>query len=121
MVEDWTKEQADQITGLYKSLNGGYQKEADNLLFGGPQLPYEQAQSILTDLLKRQEIQEHGNGGLENSVKAHSKGSTPLMDLGVLAASAGLAVVASPIVGIIAGSVYLMSKYYSSQPKPSHP
>ena len=116
--KDWTETQSNQITGLYKSLHGKYQEEANKKLFGGPQLPYEDAHHILTGLL---EAQEHGKGGLENTVNAHSKILTPWMDLGVIAASVGLAAVASPVIGAIAGSVYLMSKFYSYKTKPAHP
>ena len=115
--KDWTESQANQITELYKGLHGKYQETANKKIFGGPQLPYENAYHILTELL---EAQEHGNGGLENAVKAQPKEPTPLMDLGVIAASAGLAIAASPVAGIIAGSLYLMSKFYSSKPKSAH-
>lgn len=116
--KDWTETQSNQITRLYQSLHGEYKEEANKKLFGGPQLPYENANHILTELL---EAQEHGKGGLEQTVNSHSKSSTPWMDLGVLAASVGLAAATSPIIGAIAGSVYLMSKLYSSRTKPAHP
>ena len=115
-VKDWTKTQADQITGLYKSLHGRYQEEANNRLFGGPQLPYEQAQSILTDLLRRQEGHGHKESGLENVVKK----SIPLLDLGAVALTAGLLATAPPL-GIATGIIYIMSKYYSSYTKSIHP
>jgi len=112
--KDWTESQSNQITDLYKKLHGNYQETANKKLFGGSQLPYENANHILTKLL---EAQEHGKGGLEHTVNAHSKEPTPLMDLGAIAASAGLAMAASPILGVIAGSIYLVSKFYSRQPK----
>lgn len=116
-AKDWTATQSNQITSLYQSLHGKYQEDANKKLFGGPKLPYENAHHILTELL---EAQEHAKGGLENAVNAHSKLSTPWMDLGVIAASVGLAAATYPIIGAIAGSVYLMSKFYSSRSKPTH-
>ena len=101
-VKDWTKAQADQITSLYRSLHGEYQAEANKRLFDGPQLPYEHAHHILADLLENQDGHKHKESGLENVVKE----PTPLLDLSAIAASAGLAVVTHPIVGILAGSLY---------------
>ena len=118
-AKDWTKSQSDQITSLYKSLKGNYQKIADKELFGGPQLPYDKAHGILTELLEKQEHNGNG-GGLENTIKGyHSKKPTPLLDLSALAATAGLFAIAPPA-GILAGALYLMSKY-QSKTKAAHP
>src|SRR3989338_4069890 len=74
-VKDWTQTQQNQITSLYKSLHGPYQEIANKQLFGGQQLPYEQAHHILTDLLSKQEAEEHGKNGLEHKVESHANKS----------------------------------------------
>ena len=66
MVE-WTKEQQDIITSLYGQLKDNYEREANKKLFGGPQLPYEQARDILENLVKQQKQE----GGLESKITAH--------------------------------------------------
>ena len=71
-MAEWTKDQSDQITSLYEQLKGSYEKSANQKLFGGAQLPYEDAHNILVNLLKQQETEHHG--GLEAATNAaHSE------------------------------------------------
>lgn len=67
MVEEWAKDQADQITALYGELQGRYEREANKKLFGGPQLPYLEAFNTLTWLIDEQEKEK--SGGLESKVR----------------------------------------------------
>ena len=60
-TEQWTKPQQDEFTSLYGRLAGTkYESAAKKKLFGGPQLPYEEAKGILTDLIKKSEKGQHG-------------------------------------------------------------
>lgn len=88
-VKDWTKAQSDQITSLYRSLKGDYQKIADKELFGGPQIPYDKAHSILTEILKKQE--GHEESGLESKVNESSQSG---LFLTPQQSAAGLAIIA---------------------------
>ena len=49
-------------------MKGSYEKNAYKKLFGGAQLPYEDAHSTLLTLLKQQETEQHG--GLEAATNA---------------------------------------------------
>ncbi|MBI2658083.1 hypothetical protein HYX08_05315 [Candidatus Woesearchaeota archaeon] len=69
-MTEWTTEQSDQITSLYGKLKGEYEKKANKVLFGGPQLPYSDAFDTLTSLIKQQENEK---GGLEAKVHAEQK------------------------------------------------
>ena len=70
MAEEWTKDQEDQITALYGKLKGKYEREANQKIFGGPQLPYLDAFTELTSLIEQQK-KEHV-GGLESKVQKES-------------------------------------------------
>ena len=70
-MTDWTNDQSDQITSLYGKLKDKYKKEADQKLFGGPQLPYLEAFNTLTSLIKQQ---EKNSGGLEEKITGASEG-----------------------------------------------
>ncbi len=68
MADLWTPEQQNDISALYKKLVGTPQEsEAYKQLFGGPQLPYDQAKHILDDLIKK-----HEKGGLEKAMEGIS-------------------------------------------------
>ena len=69
-MSEWTKDQSNQITDLYKQLEGRYEKEANQKLFGGPQLPYLDAFNTLNGLIEKQ---KKGHvGGLERKVQKES-------------------------------------------------
>ena len=72
-MTEWTKSQSDQITSLYGKLKGSYEKNAYQKIFGGTQLPYEEAHSTLLNLLKQQETEQRG--GLEAKVKTQQSTS----------------------------------------------
>ncbi len=67
MTDEWSNDQSTQITQLYDKLKGDYQKQANQKLFGGPQLPYSDAFSTLTNLIDEQEKKK--GGGLEAAVQ----------------------------------------------------
>ena len=67
-MAEWTKEQSDQITSLYGELKGNYEKVANQKLFRGEQLPYEEAHYTLMEILKKQEAEQHS--GLEAKTNA---------------------------------------------------
>ena len=89
----WTDTQSSQITSLYESLHGDYQKLAHQKLFGGNQLEYAQAHELLNALL---EEQNHA-GGLESKIEGN-------LNLNYLAGIAGAGVAA---VGIAAGAPFV--------------
>ncbi len=69
-MSEWTKDQSNQITNIYKQLEGKYEKEAYQKLFGGPQLSYLDAFTTLTSLIERQKKERVG--GLESKVQKES-------------------------------------------------
>ena len=119
-TKDWTQTQQNQITSLYQELKGDYKAAADKALFGGQQLPYEQAHAILREALQKQ---EH-SGGLDRKVQDHKEShkASGLGDLAALAGSIALvggAVLGAPVVaglGLLGTAYGFMKKYYSSKP-----
>lgn len=124
-IIDWTKAQQDQITAGYNSLHGKYQEEAKQKLFGGPQLPYEQAHSILMASLKKQEQAEGLDGKVNNEPRRVPVKRTQLdygLGLGGIAATvAGLASVnpAITVAGILTTMYALTPKYKKAAQKAS--
>ena len=72
MVEEWTKDQENQITSIYGQLRGKYESEANKKLFGGQQLPYLEAFNTLTSLIDEQKK----SSGLEAKAGQVSKESS---------------------------------------------
>ncbi len=118
----WTKTQEDRISALYGSLRGKYQQDANKKLFGGAQLPYEQAHSILVENLKKQEHAE----GLEGKVHDDKSGLIPRKATqleygiglgGIVATLAALAAATNPLIAIagIAATAYALRPKYSTQ------
>jgi len=70
-MAEWTEAEQDKITAIYKQLKGEYEKKAYTKLFGGSQLQYNQAKSVLDDLIKQQNKQ----GGLESKLQESKNGA----------------------------------------------
>ena len=80
MADEWTNDQANQITALYGQLKGEYKGVADQTLFGGPQLPYIDAFNTLNGLIEQQEREQHRQvGGLEKKATTASSGWLPTL------------------------------------------
>jgi len=126
-MAEWTKDQSNQITSLYGQLKGDYEREANGKLFGGSQLPYEDAHHTLMDILKKQESGQHG--GLEakadtSSTKGISfnKTDNAIGLAGIIGTMAAFAAGAYPLgiaaAALLAGTYLLKDKY---QTKLKHP
>ncbi|MEK6892337.1 MAG: hypothetical protein AABX25_04075 [Nanoarchaeota archaeon] len=112
----WTKTQEDQISALYGSLKGVYQQDANKKLFGGAQLPYEQAHSILVENIKKQEQAEGLEGKVHN--ESHRVPIKPTQfDYGL-----GLGGIAAAVVGLasanpVVAAAGILTTMYALTPK----
>lgn len=121
-MAEWTETEQDKITALYKQLKGEYEKKAYTKLFGGPQLQYNQAKSILDDLIKQQnkqgglesKLQESKNGA-SASEKVSSNSEYAVWLLGGLAAVLGFAT--TPLLGAAALFTTTLMMYNNYQNK----
>lgn len=72
MTEEWTQEQQDEFTVLYRKFQQGhnyerYKPSVEKELFGGDMLPYEDAKDILIKAIDSQQ-HESKEGGLEEKI-----------------------------------------------------
>ena len=78
MAEEWPKEKADKITEAYHQLKGKYKEYANREVFGGAQLPHEQAKSILDNLIGQQKNEQ---GGLEATINQAQSKVSPIVPI----------------------------------------
>jgi len=83
MTEEWTKQQQDEFTALYRKFQQGhdyerYKPAVEKKLFGGGMLPYEDARKILTKFIESQQHESARAGGLEEKIEDESELKNPM-------------------------------------------